>query len=133
MPVYGIPKWTKLCRRNKHRAVKCTKTLCYGAKRREVMLKMRRHHAQNAVTSCPKRREVMLKMQKHHAQNAETSYRDVMCKMQTKVMLKMQTKVMLKTQRRHAQNTEMSCAKCRLKSCSKCRNVIQRCHAQNAD
>ena len=64
------------------------------------MLKMRRHHAQNAETSCSKRREVMLKMQRRHAQNAETSYRDVMRKMQTKVMLKMQTKVS------HAQNAD---------------------------
>ena len=35
------------------------------------MLKMQRHHAQNAEKSCSKRREVMRKMQKRHAQNAE--------------------------------------------------------------
>ena len=113
--VYGIPKWTKLCRRNKHHAV------LKMHKNTMLWCKTQRSHAQNAETSCSK-------CKKRHAQYAKTSYRDVMLKMQTKVMLKMQAKVMLRMQRCHAQNAE--------KSCVKYRNVmlkIQRCHAQNAD
>ena len=92
--MYGIPKWTKLCYRNKRHAVcKIQKILCYienietsCAKCTNIMRKMHKHHAQNTQTSCAKCTNIMRKIHKHHAQNTQTS-----CAKYTNVMQNAET------------------------------------------
>ena len=89
---YGIPKWTKLCHRNKRHAVcKIHKNTVLYWKHRNIMRKIHKCYAQNTQTLCAKCTNVMRKMHKRYAQNTQTLCSKCRNVMQCRnVMLKMQ-------------------------------------------